>query len=530
MEYRVSGPPGTGKTTWLGEQVRRALASQKYEPGEIYVVSFTRAAAQEVAGRHLPIPKTNIGTVHAMCFRSIGGPRIAEKDKTLVEEWNRVYARGVQNWMIGGGKADPAEGFYEQADDSLLARYSLTRSLLAGTGLSQDLAGFAQTWEEFKGGNGALDFTDLLLNAPEALPNAKVLFVDEAQDLSPLQWRVVRQWGSRCEQFIVVGDDDQLLYSFAGARAEAFLVDLPSEQIRVLNRSYRLPSTVHAYAVKWVKQVKGKRQEKEFSPDREGGSIHRSDASYADPLHLITPVKKDLAEGRTVMVLASCGFMLKPLIQELRAFGLPYHNPYRSTDISWNPLAKGVSSARVMALWNLKEELNDRATGHIENPANWRMVGEVFHADGVMKPGMKSRLGDLGLGKGKTDLAEIERYFEVDTLRALRAWDLTFIYAKLHTQSRKALEYPLKALRMHGPQALTEAPRIIVGTIHSVKGGQADSVYLFPDYSMAAAREIDNRGQGAIDDMIRCFYVGLTRTKDKLTLCEPSKRLFVEWL
>jgi DNA helicase II / ATP-dependent DNA helicase PcrA len=532
MEYRVSGPPGTGKTTWLGEQVRRALASGKYSPGEIYVVSFTRAAAQEVAGRHLPIPKANIGTIHALCYRSIGSPRIAEKDKNLVDEWNSTRPKGNPRWMIDGGKMTVQDGFFENSSDTLLAKYSLARSLQTnGAALSSDLIGFVTEWEKFKNEYDAMDFTDLLIKAPDALPDAKVLFVDEAQDLSPLQWKVVRQWGSQCEQFIVVGDDDQLLYSFAGARPESFLIDLPSEQIRVLNRSYRLPSEVHAYSTRWIKRIKGKRQEKEFAPDRDGGSVHRSSVTYADPMKLITPIKADLAEGRSVMVLATCAFMLRPFLQSLRQFALPFHNPYRVTDGMWNPLAKGTTSARLMSLWNLREDMNDRSTGeHIENPANWRNVAELFGAEDCFKTGMKCHVKEMGIGTGKVGWGEIERHFDSPLLRAIKGWDLHFIYAHFTPTARKAVEYPLKALRLHGTAALTEEPKIIVGTIHSVKGGQADSVYLFPDYSMAAAKEIEERKQAAIDDLIRCFYVGITRSRDKLTLCEPSKRFFVQWI
>ena len=87
QEFRVVGPPGCGKTTWLSRQVARA-----WEKGEkVLIASLTRAAAAEVAGRELPIPRDNIGTLHAHCYRSLGRPRIAETKAEYINDWNKSY-------------------------------------------------------------------------------------------------------------------------------------------------------------------------------------------------------------------------------------------------------------------------------------------------------------------------------------------------------------------------------------------------------------------------------------------------------
>jgi superfamily I DNA/RNA helicase len=62
-------------------------------------------------------------------------------------------------------------------------------------------------------------------------------------------------------------------------------------------------------------------------------------------------------------------------------------------------------------------------------------------------------------------------------------------------------------------------PQVVVGTIHSVKGGQADVVYLFPDLSQAGDAQY-NRGGAARDSVIRLFYVGLTRARETLYICQ----------
>jgi superfamily I DNA/RNA helicase len=64
-----------------------------------------------------------------------------------------------------------------------------------------------------------------------------------------------------------------------------------------------------------------------------------------------------------------------------------------------------------------------------------------------------------------------------------------------------------------------DLPKVVVGTIHSVKGGQADVVYLFPDLSQAGDAQY-NRGGAARDSAIRVFYVGLTRARETLYICQ----------
>src|ERR1700741_2119358 len=83
-EYRVFGPPGTGKTTTLSKQIHRAV--ERFDSNSVLVTSFSRAAAAELTGRELPVEEERIGTLHSHCYRAIGSPEIAEAN---AGEWNR---------------------------------------------------------------------------------------------------------------------------------------------------------------------------------------------------------------------------------------------------------------------------------------------------------------------------------------------------------------------------------------------------------------------------------------------------------
>ena len=84
-------------------------------------------------------------------------------------------------------------------------------------------------------------------------------------------------------------------------------------------------------------------------------------------------------------------------------------------------------------------------------------------------------------------------------------------------EGQKRAEYPALVANK-GPHALLEPPGVVVGTIHSVKGGQADAVYLFPDISQAGDAQYAHGGR-LRDAVIRQFYVGATRARERLYLC-----------
>jgi len=106
--------------------------------------------------------------------------------------------------------------------------------------------------------------------------------------------------------------------------------------------------------------------------------------------------------------------------------------------------------------------------------------------------------------------------------------DLDWYMNSVLPTKQKSLEFPARVVRKRGGQALVEPPKVIVGTIHSVKGGEADTVIVFPDLSMAGWREYVGNKDGR-ELIIRMFYVAMTRTKDKLILCQPYSRRTVWW-
>jgi len=131
-EYRIFGPPGTGKTTHVARQVH--LAAAKFGTGSVLVTSFSKAAATELAGKSLPISGHNLGTLHSHCYGALGSPEVAE---CQVEEWNRRHPRlrmsskNRRARIDGENSGAPDEQEHAYAGDDLLRELNRWRGMMA---------------------------------------------------------------------------------------------------------------------------------------------------------------------------------------------------------------------------------------------------------------------------------------------------------------------------------------------------------------------------------------------------------------
>ena len=384
---------------------------------------------------------------------------------------------------------------------------------------------------EYKRENGLLDFTDLIEACLRelALPpkNPSVIFADEAQDLNRMQLSLVRKWGERTQYFILAGDDDQTIYTFTGAAPEAFLdPDIPADHKIVLKQSYRVPRAVHRLAESLIHQVT-KRQEKEYLPRPEDGALDRfsRDGYLRTEYAILKTATEHIEHGKTVMFLTSCAYMLRPLIAVLRKHGMPFHNPYRRSNGFWNPLRIGKRASTAGRILSLLVAHPDFGEGHRPwtngDVAQW---AELLQAKGILRHGMKAKLKAADVAKPAT-LERLDEIFEAPALESLMtAWEggsrdlLEWWQARVNAELRQRVQFPVLVAGKRGPRALAETPQVVVGTIHSVKGGQADVVYLFPDLSQAGDAQYRRDGPPR-DSVIRQFYVGVTRAREKLYIC-----------
>lgn len=485
--------------------------------------------------RNLPIPRENVGTLHALCYRDMGHYEIAEKK---AQEFNEEYPQYAISTSGSNNLMDEmaVDAHFQTEGDRFFAAYNLHRSkglALSTTIMPTNLINWVRHWERWKSKNNYIDFTDMItytLQGKSELPgNPKVGFFDESQDFSKCQFDLIRHWAKSMDHIVMVGDPDQTIYNFSGADPEAFLgTAIPEENKRILKQSWRLPKKVHEFSQTWIKQIKN-REPKEFNPREEEGSVTRIQATYKTPNRAVELAARYAQDGKTVMLLATCGYHLNAIKMQLREAGLPYHNKYRASRGDWNPLGsfhKG-GKGKVSTRERILSFLND-ASGMFWTAQDLAKWIELIKIRGVLKKGAKDRIQtviDDQQGVIYGDESEFyQEIFEDFALQKAMQRDIPWFKENLLSAKRSVVEYPLSVFQKHGKKVLEEEPRITIGTIHSVKGGQSDCVILFPDLSLGAMDEYQRNK----DSVIRTFYVGMTRAKESLVICQPSSQMSVK--
>jgi superfamily I DNA/RNA helicase len=246
-----------------------------YRPDEIAFVTFTRKGVDNGKERALLAnPQltredlVHFKTLHSLCFRELGLKHDAVLDPLKMDKFNK----------LSGGYFNIAlhEAFDKQTeDDKLLSCYDAvrngaTKGVVVNYKCSPERYNrFVNMYEEFKKANGLVDFHDCLLRFCErGLPvNVKAAFIDEAQDLTPLQWEVCRIAFSLCEKIRISGDDFQSLFVYSGA-SPGTLIALAKKYHRIkLEKSYRLPKSVYRFA-KGITRLIEDKIDKDFVPEK----------------------------------------------------------------------------------------------------------------------------------------------------------------------------------------------------------------------------------------------------------------------
>ena len=501
------------------------------------MASYTKTAAMELNRRQLPIPRENIGTLHALCYRALKkyDYEIAE---VKAQEFNEKHPEAVIS-VNGNALMDEmaADAVFSTDGDKCLNEYNLFRAKCLPLHLmKRPTIHWVKKWEAWKGENNYIDFTDMITltaSMNEPFPGEpKIGIYDECQDFNKLEFNLIRHWAQYQEQIILSGDDDQVIYDFCGASPEAFLhPEISDDHKRVLQRSWRLPKVVHEFSQKWIKQIKN-REPKEFYPRDEEGSIQNLKATHKTPDAVIELAERHARDGKTVMILASCGFFLKHTQKLLREAGLPFHNPYRSSRGDWNPMGsfhknqtgRISTRERILSFFDETTGFPNKGYWKAQDLAKWI---ELVRVSDVLKRGAKDKILSIMDEENGTIYKEDEFYAEIfkdfALERALKR-DIPWFQDVLLSAKRNATEYPLTVYRKQGRAALEERPRITLGTIHSVKGGEASVVIIYPDLSLAAMQEYQTNK----DSVIRTFYVGMTRAKESLVICQPNSSMCVK--
>ena len=277
---KIYGPPGTGKTTKLINLVKDFIA-KGVNPIEIGFFAFTNHST-EVAKRRITQAFPNLKletdfsgfrTIHSMAyttFQKTPNLLTAEQaldfddkftiEKPMMETDNpsSVVVRAKHDVLDVASVARSKLITFEEylKNPSIRDIYYLKKFL----GYSyknrippiskediEALVNFNQAYELYKSHLNVIDYTSILemaLEQDKSIPEYEVVFVDEAQDLSKLQWRVVEKVFKKSQNIYIAGDDDQAICENMGASADTFINYKFDDEI-ILDQSYRVPPKVH---------------------------------------------------------------------------------------------------------------------------------------------------------------------------------------------------------------------------------------------------------------------------------------------
>ncbi|MGP9528663.1 ATP-dependent DNA helicase UvrD2 [Glutamicibacter sp. AOP5-A2-18] len=302
----LSGPlcilagAGTGKTRAITHRIAHGVHTGIYNPTSVLALTFTTRAAAEMRTRLRQLGASGVQTrtFHAAALRqlqyfwpqAIGGtlPNLVEHKAPMIAEAARRLRISSDRAMVRDLASEIEWAKVSMHTPESYAKIASTREMPNGLE-PVSMARIFQTYEELKDDRGVIDFEDVLLLTIAILEdNEKVaanvrqqyrhFVVDEYQDVSPLQQRLLDLWLGERNELCVVGDASQTIYSFTGARPDFLLnfgARFPEAKVVKLVRDYRSTPEV----VNLANKVLSTRRVESNVPDR--------NVTWPEPLELI---------------------------------------------------------------------------------------------------------------------------------------------------------------------------------------------------------------------------------------------------
>lgn len=571
----VLAGPGSGKTLVITQRVRYLIEAYHVRPQEILVITFTKAAAQEMQSRFQALSRqrgVTFGTFHAVFFHILKYAYHYSAANILTEE--KKY-QILQRLLSESGLhfEDEKETLSEIASEiSVVKNEQIPLEHYYSKSCPEEVfRGFYRKYEEMHRREGLLDFDDMMTMTYELLTQRadilaawqrhyRYILVDEFQDINLLQYAILRLLADPERNLFIVGDDDQSIYRFRGAKPEIMLnfpKDYPDAKQIVLDRNFRSVASV-IRAAQLVIRENTKRFAKRAVHVRKGQGqidIRELSGQEHESLYLIKKVQESLAGGmppNEIAVLYRTNQGARPYAERLMEFNIPFEMRDALPNIYEHWIAKDL-----FAYLHLARERLDRAEFlQVMNRPKRYIARDAIDAKVISletlrtyyedKDWMLDRLDrlelDLRMLKDMAPYAAVnyirygmnyEEYLqEYAKARRMKPEELTDILDEIQDGCRpfKTVEawyehltaYKERLLEQRGKKE-RDPDAITLATLHSAKGLEFQEVFLV-DVNEGTIPHRKASMEADLEEERRLFYVGMTRAKDRLHLFYVRER------
>ena len=561
---RVIAPAGSGKTRVLTSRVRHLLDDRGVEPELLTALAYNRRAAEEMVERLAGGRRLNVRTIHSLGWEIL---RMAKPHLRLIDEGEQ--RRHLEPITSAPPRANTdVIGPYLEALDEV--RIGLRHPELVETE-RDDIPGFADTFRRYRDRldqRGEADHAEQIYGAIEALcrmPDLRAhwqgqcrhLLVDEFQDLTPAYLLLIRLVAGPGMNVFGVGDDDQVIYGYAGADP-GFLIDFeelfPGAGSHALEVNYRCPADVVESASNLLGYNR-RRVEKTIRAHSGSRGLEVATAP-GDTLGAVTVDRVAVllekgVEPASIAVLSRVNSSLLPVHVTLSQREIPFRSPLTGSILDRTLLRAALAWIRVA----LDPEAMSRNDLHevVRRPGRGitRLLGELIGGrrgpyslddlldlgrtlDGRRGDRWDQFCGDIAIAARATSstkhlvevlTSQIGLDGAADALdagrtradRAAQGDDLTALRRVAGLGPAPADFEPWLRERLETPNS---PHGVVLSTVHRVKGLEWDHVVVF-----GADRDtMPHRLSGDVEEERRVFHVALTRGRITVSVLADRDR------
>lgn len=574
----VLAGPGSGKTLVITRRTKWLIEKAKVAPGNILVVTFTRAAAGEMRsrfdrlmdGRHLPV---SFGTFHAVFFTILKYAYQYKVENILMDDEKYTILRDIVHQIdvemddekdflmnIAGeiskvkGELMPLEHFYssncsKDVFDEIYAQYHKKLQRMHRLDYDDMLV---QTWQLFK------DRPDILKAWQKKYT---YILIDEFQDINLIQYEIIRMLAKPEDNLFVVGDDDQSIYRFRGAKPEillGFTQDYKTAQTVILNHNYRSTGSVVKRAEALISHNEH-RYAKHMQAFREEGSevlvkafVKTSDQYRKMIREIIDMHEQKAVAWEDIAIIFRTNVQMSGLVEQLMVYNVPFVMKDSVPNIYQHWIAKDI-----FAYMNIAFGENRRADFlRIINRPNRYISRSYFDEDPVNLNNVKDYMENREWMIERVEQLEYDFYMlasmapypaiqyirhsigyenylkEYAAYRGIKGDELLEVLDELMDKSHaydtweawfEAIEQYSETLKLKSRKKFEEADGIRLLTMHGAKGLEYDVVYI-PDANMGICPHKKALTASELEEERRMFYVAMTRAKNDLRVYFTRER------